>query len=302
MARRRIDNLSRLFAVACLTLSLLSAAEHYGQVIFDGLPVPGATVTASQADKRFTTVTDIQGLYSFPDLTEGTWTMQVGMLGFALVKQDVVVGTNAPPAKWELKLLPLDQIKAEVKAAAASPVSAPQAESEQPKTRNTPAPALEPSDEDLNQRAADGFLINGSTNNGASSPFSLAPAFGNRRYGGRQLYNGSIGLITDNSALDAQQYSLTGQNTPKPSYSRLTGVATFGGPLQIPHLFKNGPNIFVAYQWTRNNTATNDPGLIPDSAERRGVFSNPVLDPLTGRPFPRNVIPGIGSVLKPALC
>jgi hypothetical protein len=291
MACWRIDNLSRLFAVACLTLSSLSGSEHYGQVTFNGLPVPGATVTASQSEKRFTTVTDIQGLYLFPDLTDGTWTMQVGMLGFAVVQQGVVVGQNALLAKWELKLLPLDQIKAEVKAAAASAVPAPQAASEQPKPQNTAAAPSEPSDEDLNQRAADGFLINGSTNNGASSPFSLAPAFGNRRHGGRQLYNGSIGLITDNSALDAQQFSLTGQNSPKPSYSRFTGVATFGGPLQIPHLFKNGPNIFVAYQWTRNNTATNEPALMPDSAERSGVFSSSVLDPLTGRPFPGNAIP-----------
>jgi hypothetical protein len=291
MACRQIKNLFRPFALACLILSLLPAAEHYGQVTFGGFPVPGATVTASQAQKTFTTVTDIQGLYSFPDLTEGTWTMHVAMLGFAAVKQDVVVGPNAPPAKWELKLLPLDQIKAEVKAAEASPVPAPQSESEQPKPRNTPAPAGEPSDEDLNQRAADGFLINGSTNNSASSPFSLSPAFGNRRYGGRQLYNGSVGLITDNSALDAQQFSLTGQNTPKPSYSRLTGIATFGGPLRIPHLFRSGPNVFVAYQWTRNNTATNDPGLMPDSSERGGVFSGAVIDPFTGRPFPGNVIP-----------
>jgi hypothetical protein len=290
MAQRRISNYLRLCAIACLMLSSLSASEHYGQVTFNGLPVPGATVTASQAEKRFITVTDLQGLYLFPDLTDGTWAMQVGMLGFALVQQDVIVGHNAPLAKWELKLLPLDQIQAEVQAAAANAIPAPQAASEQPKPQNTAAPS-EPSDEELNQRAADGFLINGSTNNGASSPFSLAPAFGNRRYGGRQLYTGSIGLITDNSALDAQQFSLTGQNTPKPSYSRLTGIATFGGPLQIPHLFKNGPNIFVAYQWTRNNTATNEPALMPGSAERSGVFSSPVLDPLTGRPFPGNAIP-----------
>src|SRR5579872_5125079 len=101
MERRRISNYLRLCAVACLMLSSLSASEHYGQVTFNGLPVPGATVTASQPEKRFTTVTDIQGLYLFPDLTDGTWTMQVGMLGFAVVQQDVVVGQNAPLSKWE---------------------------------------------------------------------------------------------------------------------------------------------------------------------------------------------------------
>jgi hypothetical protein len=217
--------------------------------------------------------------------------MQVEMLGFATVQQEVVVAPNAPLANWELKLLPLDQIKAEIQSATARSVPVPETTGEQAKAQNTPPPPPEPADEDLSQRAADGFLINGSTNNGASSPFSLSPAFGNRRFGGRQLYNGSIGLIADNSVLDAQQFSLTGQNTAKPAYIRLTGVATFGGPIQIPHLFKYGPNIFVAYQWTRNNSATTDPGLMPDQAERSGLFSVPVLDPLTGKPFPGNRIP-----------
>src|SRR5207253_1679951 len=74
------------------------------------------------------------------------------------------------------------------------------------------------SPEDLNQRAADGLLINGTVNNGAASPFAQLAAFGNNRRGGRPLYTGSAGIIIDNSSLDARAYSLTGQNTPKPSY------------------------------------------------------------------------------------
>ena len=281
----------RLCLLLCLALSALFAAQHYGQVTFNGLPVPGAIVTASRADQKLTAVTDTQGLYTFPELADGAWTLQVEMLGFAAATQEVVAGPDATPARWELKLLPLDQIQAEIKTAAAAVTPAPAAAVEQPKADASAPQTPEPSDEELNQRAADGFLINGSTNNGASSPFSLSPAFGNRRFGGRQLYNGSIGLITDNSALDAQQFSLTGQKTPKPFYSRLSGVATFGGPLQIPHLFRNGPNIFVAYQWTRNTTASTDPGLVPDAAERSGVFSTAVLDPLSGQPFSGNAIP-----------
>ena len=288
MAWRHIGNCFGFAAAVCLATSTQVASEHYGQVTFGGLPVPGATVTATQHDKKFTAITDLQGLYSFPDLTDGTCTLEIEMLGFATVKQEIVVGENAPPAKWEFKLLPLDQIKAEMQASAESAPPAPQSTSTKVVTQ---APAPEPSDEDLNQRAADGFLINGSVNNGASSPFALAPAFGNRRNGGRSLYNGSIGLTVDNSALDAQQFSLTGQNTPKPAYNRLTGIATLGGPLQIPHLFKNGPFVFVSYQWTRNNNAATDPALMPDLAERNGIFSRAVLDPLTGAPFPGDVIP-----------
>ncbi len=128
-------------------------------------------------------------------------------------------------------------------------------------------------------------------NNGAASPFSQAAAFGNNRNRPAGLYNGGIGMIVENSALDAKPFSLTGQNTPKPEYSDLTGVITLGGPLRIPHLMRNGPNFFVAYQWTRDRNADTQAALVPDPAERNGIFSNPVLDPLTGDPFSGNVIP-----------
>jgi uncharacterized GH25 family protein len=55
----------------------LAAAGHHGEVKFGGLPVPGATVTATKGDQRFVAVTDQQGAYSFPDLADGVWTIQV---------------------------------------------------------------------------------------------------------------------------------------------------------------------------------------------------------------------------------
>jgi transposase len=63
-----------------------------------------------------------------------------------------------------------------------------------------PAPVSEAfanqSSADLNQRAADGFLVNGTANNGASSPFALNQAFGNNRRGARSLYNGNLAVRT----------------------------------------------------------------------------------------------------------
>src|SRR5208337_2569342 len=104
-----------MIALAALTFSGMAAAsEYHGQVTFGGLPVPGVAVTATQGSKQFVTSSDQQGLFSFPDLTDGKCTIEVEMTGFAPLKQDVVVGPNAPAAKWELKLLPLDQIKAEI--------------------------------------------------------------------------------------------------------------------------------------------------------------------------------------------
>jgi hypothetical protein len=275
------DTYLRLAAVALwLWASALSAAEYRGQVTFGGLPVPGATVTATVGDKKLVAITDLEGIYVFPDLPDGNWMIEIQMLGFETVRN---TAPSSMAATWELKLLPLDRIKAQVQTAAAfaPPPTAPA----------PPAPAKDLSAEDMSQRAADGFLINGSSQNGAASPFAQLAAFGNNRNGSKGLYNGGIGLTFDNSALDAQQFSLTGQNTPKLAYDRLTGMAFLGGPLQIGHLFKRPPYVFAAYQWTRNRNASTLPGLMPDLAERNGIFTSPILDPTTGVPFPGNLIP-----------
>ena len=78
---------------------LLLITEHHGQVMFGGVPVPGATVTATQGQKKFVAVTDQQGAYSFPELAEGAFTVEVQMLGFSTVKQEV----TTPTAEFELK-------------------------------------------------------------------------------------------------------------------------------------------------------------------------------------------------------
>jgi hypothetical protein len=180
---------------------------------------------------------------------------------------------------------------------------------EQPNPVGSETLEIEPSREDLSQRAADGFLINGSVLNGAASPFAQALAFGNFRNGPKGLYNGGIGLIFDNSAWDARPFSLTGQNTPKPAYNRITGVATLGGPLRIPHFLEKGPNFFVAYLWTRSAEATTQSALMPNMAERGGDFSQAlnalgqpvqIFNPATGLPFSGNVIPK-SQISPPAL-
>jgi hypothetical protein len=275
--------------IPCLVPAALLASEYHGQVTFNELPVPGATVTATQGDQKFTAITDSQGLYSFADLSNGMWIIEIEMLGFAKIKQDLVIAPHMAAGKWELKLLPLDQIEADMKPTA---VLAPAPVPPTAVGKSTSPPKkIETAQDDLNQRAANGFLINGSTNNGAASPFAQLAAFGNNRNGARGLYNGGIGLTFDNSVLDANQYSLTGQNTPKPVYNRLTGVVTLGGPLRIPHLFRNGPNFFVGYQWTRNNNANTQSALMPNLAQRNGIFSAPVVDPVNGVAFAGNAIP-----------
>ena len=115
----RIDGL-RYAALAWLAVSGLTAAEHHGQVNFNGLPVPGATVTAAGGEKKLIAVTDQQGAYSFADLADGVWTIQVEMLCFETIKQEVAVSPDAPSPVWELKVLPLEEIHAETGPAAAA--------------------------------------------------------------------------------------------------------------------------------------------------------------------------------------
>ena len=46
--------------------AVLMAAGHSGRVTLGGQAVPGAVVTVSQGDRRFTTTTDVQGNYQLP--------------------------------------------------------------------------------------------------------------------------------------------------------------------------------------------------------------------------------------------
>lgn len=292
----------------------LFGTEHHGTVKFGGLPLPGAALTAKQGDKSFGAITDLDGRYSFADLPDGNWTIQVEMPLFAPVEKEVAVAPGAAPAEWDLKLLPADQIAAIVapppaslqvaEVPAAAPAAAPRnGKAAPPAPTNTksgfqrtdlnssasaansepPAPASDNSGsvQDASassQRAADGFLINGSTNNGASSPFAQMQAFGNNRRGARSLYNGNLGFSLRNSSLDARPFSLTGQDTPRPGYNQMQGVASFGGPLNIPGLIpRNGPNFTVNYQWTRNSNASTQTGLMPTLAQRSGVLSGSVI-------------------------
>jgi hypothetical protein len=287
-----------------LAAATLAAASPYrGQVNFNGFPVPGATVTATQGTTKLTAVTDAQGAYSFPNLADGSWHIEVTMQCFATLRDDVQVKPDTPPAHWDLKLLSLDAIKSQATwqaPEAPAPTAVAQTPAQPSKPKTTSPSQASSSEAPRTNDDSNGLLINGSSNNAATSPFALAAAFGNMRNGGHNLYTGGLALILDNSALDARPYSLSGQQTAKPTYSQVTGVLTLGGPIRIPHLLRHGPNFFLGYQWSRNSNATDLPGLVPDAAERAGDLSGildaqgqpvQIFDPATGLPFAGNVAP-----------
>jgi trimeric autotransporter adhesin len=330
----RVARFALLAVALCVsTRVLLAGGEHSGQVTFGGLPVPGATVTATAGDKKLVTATDDQGVFNLPDATEGVWSLHVEMLGFEPLTRDVTVTAAPQPSEWTLMLRPFDDITRGIprpapapaptpgatnggaSAAASSRGSAPAAQAQgrggfqragvtatppPPARGNRPEVSAEPPAPEAANGAADGFLINGSVNNGAASPFAQAAAFGNNRRGRGSLFNYQFALVEGNSALDARPFGFSGQPTIKPSYNDLHVGGTFGGPLRFSKFMRNGPNVFVAFQHADDTNATTQPGVMPTALERNGDFSQSVdgfgrsiqvMDPATGKPFQGGIIP-----------
>jgi hypothetical protein len=278
------------------------ASELRGMVTFSSLPVPGATVTATHDGASRATVTDERGRYRFANLDDGSWTIEVAMVGFETMTRDVVVSTDTPSAEFALTVLPFDQIAAgrtvrnePAPARATSPTSAtpasrpasggfqrsavattPSASAGAAATPAAPstgdAVAVGDGGADRSADAADGFLINGSVNNSAASPFAQLAAFGNNRRGSRSLYSGGIGALLGNSAWDARPFSFTDQQAPRPSYSDAQVVGSFAGPVKLPGL-ANKANVFLGYQHTSNHDATTQSALVSTAAERRGEIA-----------------------------
>ncbi len=273
---------------------IAAASEVHGQVTFAGLPVPGATITATLGEKKLTTVSDERGVYTFADLPDGTWAFKIEMQMFSTMEAQVAVAPNAPAGKWELTLLPFEEMLARSKVLQPRITAPPAAAAAATAKKTDDANVEMPKPPDDSQRPSDGFLVNGSSSNAATSKYSMAAGFGNGRPGTKSLYTGGLGFIFDNSALDARPYSISGLDSPKASYNRITGIATIGGPIKIPHLLPRGPNFFVSYQWTRERTAEIESGLVPTLAERSGDLSAQrltIFNPFTGQPYAGNILP-----------
>lgn len=285
-----------------VTLSLLlvlltglvpfAATDQHGQITFNGLPVPGATVIATQGDKRIVAASDADGRYRLTGLGDGAYSVRVEMLGFAPITRELVTSGEGSASPLELVLLPLDELK---KIATVAPSVAAIA----PSTPDAPAApdasagnAADDVDPELVRQAAEGFLVNGSVNNAAASPFAQARAFGNARPGQRSLYNGGFGFTLGSSALDARPFSFSAVPAPRPDYTDTQFMASVGGPFKIPGI-RNRPVFFAGYQHSSDHAATGQSALVPTLRQRAGDFSagGEILDPETGRPFPGNMIP-----------
>ena len=198
--------------------------------------------------------------------------------------------TSKAQPPWNSTLLPFEEIKRIAVLPATAPI-APQ------RTRCTYAPvapnAPDKVDPELERQAAEGFLVNGSVNNAAASPFAQSRAFGNNRPGQRSLYNGGFGFTFGTAALDARPFSFSAERAPRPDYTDMQFTGSIGGPFKIPGV-RNRPVFFAGYQHSTDHNAIAQSAVMPTLKERAGDFSaaREIRDPETGRPFPGNVIPG----------
>jgi len=330
--QRRGHSILTCLLIAALALGswpvrVAAASEYAGQVVFGGVAIPGATVTATRDDMRIVVSTDGQGIFRIMDIADGPWMIRVEMRGFAELTREIAIGPEAQPAMWELSLLPFEEITRGLPPPQPRPARAPDtspqaanarsrtdaprqttpqtgfqragvAPAGQPGGRPAPAPAADDAPADAGA-AADGFLINGSVNNGAASPFAQPAAFGNNRRRPGALYNGMVGGLFSNSFWDARPASLTGVPTPRPDYYNVHLLGTFGGPVKIPRV-RNRLNVFFGFQRVADDNAVTQPGLMPTPLERSGDFSQTldasgrpvhIIDPATGLPFAGSVIP-----------
>ena len=188
MALNRIHTLLGRSLALWIAVAGLMAAEHHGTVKCGSLPIPGASVTAVRGDKKLFTTTDENGRYSFADLSDGAWTIEVEMLGFAKLSKEVGVAFDAPVAEWSLKFLPMSAIMA----TPATPATAGAAPPKPADASGTPAPVTAPQTTQTTtaaaatpKPAASGPAARptqgGRGQNGANGRPSLVPANGYQR-------------------------------------------------------------------------------------------------------------------------
>ncbi len=385
-----------------LFTALLAAAEHRGTVKSAGLPVPGASVTATFGERKLAAATDESGQFVFADLPSGPWTLEVEIFGFAKQSREVFVGAQPVSLDFDLKL---ERPAAPAQPAAAAKPATPArnggngngyqqlAVTQTARTELLAALNSNGSQESAqpavsSENANESFLVTGSLSRGlqvsqedepffgmrggpglgmgpdgagmAGGPGMGGPGgegmpslmggggmmggpgggmggpggmggaggmrgpgmggpegkrfggqrppwmgergamrFGNRRDRGRESIRFGANFSLRNSALDARNYSLTGQTVNKPSYAQSRFGFTMGGPLRIPKLIDDEKTFFfVNYGGSRSRSSYSGVATLPSLLERAGDFSQSVnqgsvtiYDPTTNQPFPGNVLP-----------
>ncbi len=106
---------------------------------------------------------------------------------------------------------------------------------------------------------------------------------------GSNDFHGSVFEFLRNDALDANNFFNNRAGRAKPKFSQ----HQFGGTLSGP-IIKDKTFLFADFQGMRINQGQSYLSTVPSAKMRQGDFSEinrPIYDPLTGQPFPGNIIP-----------
>ncbi|KAA6463180.1 hypothetical protein DYQ86_07600 [Acidobacteria bacterium AB60] len=126
---------------------------------------------------------------------------------------------------------------------------------------------------------------------------------------GTNNYHGDLFEINRNSFFDSVGFfngpawnPSNTRNKPPTDHENNYGFSV-GGPIWIPKVY-NGHNRTFGYysqEWYKQNSEDTDVSTVPTAQEKTGDFSDyvdsntgkliPIYDPLTGQPFPGNIIP-----------
>lgn len=312
-----------VLAVALLWCACALASVLRGKVFYAGRELAGVQVMARSGDRSEYVISDSSGQFQFADLADGRWTIEAKMLCFESLHADVDVTPETAPLQLEMKLLPAEKLAAlaekeapnsETGQAGNTPTSIPSSKAgaaqdasaqanapphnKDAANQAQPQPAFQPHEE--NEQGADGFLLQGSVNNAATSSFASNPTFGNMRPGQHRLYTGGIQFTEDNSALDAQPYSLSGVSVPRPAFNNNTGTAYLQGPLNLTRLMPHGPDAYFNYHWSRGERAQMIDGIVPTAEERTGNLGGltnaqgqaiTIYNPANGAGYAGNQVP-----------
>ncbi|MGA3236040.1 MAG: carboxypeptidase-like regulatory domain-containing protein [Bryobacteraceae bacterium] len=110
------------------------------------------------------------------------------------------------------------------------------------------------------------------------------------RSGTSEFHGGGFDFLT-NTDVDARNFfSLARASTQRNQFG-----GRIGGPLPLPHAGNHKTFFFVDYEGWRQRIGQVFNNIVPTVAEKNGNFSgaglNTIYDPLSGAPFPGNIIP-----------